>query len=44
MRIGMTSAFEPHHTKPVLLIFVIVIPKEALAGLVPVKPSFGMTI
>ncbi len=33
---------EPHYTKTDLKIFVIVIPKEGLAGISPANPSFGM--
>ncbi len=36
-----TSAFESHHAKTGLLIFVV-IPKEDLAGTGPTKPSFGV--
>ena len=35
---------KPCHTKTGLKIFVIVIPKESLAGTRSAKPSFGMTL
>ncbi len=42
MNIRTLSRFEPCHAKRALMIFVIVIPKEDLAGNNPAKPSFGM--
>ena len=36
--------FEPRHGNTGSIIFVFVIPKEGLAGISPVKPSFGMTL
>ncbi len=36
--------FERCHAKTGLKIFVVVMPKEGLAGICPTKPCFGMTL
>ena len=36
-----SEKYEPCHTKTCFTIFVIVIPKERLAGTSPAKPSFS---
>ncbi len=40
---AMQSKYDTHHEKTDLKVFVVVIPKEGLAGWGPANPSLGMT-